>query len=501
MTPAPSEPDQPDGAEVIADPTDRVGRIEESGVDYLPESQRDSNPRNVFAVFAGGNLGWTIAVFGWVSIQLGLDFWGAVISTVVGTLIGTVVVLPLAGVSPRTGTNMTVSSGAFFGIRGRLIGSALSLVIAIVFAAITVWTSGDALVAAAHRLVGLPQNPVMLGVGYAVVSVVIVAVALFGHATIVAMQKFLVPVAAAVFVLGFVAFAPTFDVHSATGHFAVGGYWSTMVLSTVLATAGPISYAPIIGDYTRRISIKRHSDSSIRWALFAGLMFGTLLPAVLGAFAGSAMTVNSGEFMADLVSSSPFWFLIPILIVSIAGGFGQGVMCIYATGLDLETFFPRLKRVHTTALAAAVAVALLYVGVFVLDAVDAITAATVVVNAVATPWAVVMVVGALRTRTYDPYDLQAFAQGRRGGRYWFVRGWNPAAVAAWVGGSAFGLLSVQTDLYSGPLADIFGGIDPSAIGSGVVAAIIYLGLVMMSRQRMEVLDAPALATPAGPEPA
>lgn len=501
MTPAPSEPDQPDGAEVIADPTDRVGRIEESGVDYLPESQRDSNPRNVFAVFAGGNLGWTIAVFGWVSIQLGLDFWGAVISTVVGTLIGTVVVLPLAGVSPRTGTNMTVSSGAFFGIRGRLIGSALSLVIAIVFAAITVWTSGDALVAAAHRLVGLPQNPVMLGVGYAVVSVVIVAVALFGHATIVAMQKFLVPVAGAVFVLGFVAFAPTFDVHSATGHFAVGGYWSTMVLSTVLATAGPISYAPIIGDYTRRISIKRHSDSSIRWALFAGLMFGTLLPAVLGAFAGSAMTVNSGEFMADLVSSSPFWFLIPILIVSIAGGFGQGVMCIYATGLDLETFFPRLKRVHTTALAAAVAVALLYVGVFVLDAVDAITAATVVVNAVATPWAVVMVVGALRTRTYDPFDLQAFAHGRRGGRYWFVRGWNPAAVAAWVGGSAFGLLSVQTDLYSGPLAGIFGGIDPSAIGSGVVAAIIYLGLVMMSRQRMEVLDAPALATPAGPEPA
>lgn len=58
-------------------------------------------------------------MFGWVSIQLGLDFWGAVISTVVGTLIGTVVVLPLAGVSPRTGTNMTVSSGAFFGIRGR----------------------------------------------------------------------------------------------------------------------------------------------------------------------------------------------------------------------------------------------------------------------------------------------------------------------------------------------------------------------------------------------
>jgi purine-cytosine permease-like protein len=474
------------------DPADRVGHVEEAGVDYLPERERDSSPRNLFAVFTGGNFGWTIAVYGWVSIQLGLDFWGAAVSTVIGTLVGTLIVLPLAGISPRTGTNMTVSSGAFFGIRGRMIGSALSLLIAIVFAAITVWTSGDALVAAAHRLVGLPQNDATLAAGYALVSLLIVVVALYGHATIVAMQKFIVPIAGVVLLLGYLAFAGNFDPGFSTGEFAVGGYWQTFILSTVLATAGPISYAPIIGDYTRRISIRRYTDRGIRWALFAALMLGTLLPAILGAYAGSAMTVNTGDFMTDLVGSSPFWYLVPILIVSIVGGFGQGVMCIYATGLDLETFFPRLRRVHTTALAAAVAVALLYLGVFVFNAVDAITSATVIMNAITTPWAVVLVIGAIRTRFYDPYDLQAFAQRRRGGRYWFSAGWNVPAVLAWIAGSIFGVLSVYTDLYAGPLADLLGGIDPSAIGSGLIAAIVYLGFVMFSRTSVDAPDTPAL---------
>lgn len=484
------------------DPTDRVGHIEEVGVDYLPERERDSSPRNLFAVFTGGNFGWTIAVYGWVSIQLGLDFWGAVVTTTIGTLIGTLVVLPLSGVSPRTGTNMTVSSGAFFGIRGRLIGSALSLLIAIVFAALTVWTSGDALVGAAHRLFGLPQNDATHAVGYALVSALIVIVALYGHATIVAMQKFIVPIAGIVLILGYFAFSANFNPAYSTGTFAVGGYWQTFILSTVLATAGPISYAPIIGDYTRRISIRRYTGRSIGWALFAALMLGTLLPAILGAYAGSAMTVSTGDFMSDLVASSPFWYLIPILIVSVVGGFGQGVMCIYATGLDLETFFPRLRRVHTTALAAAVSVALLYLGVFVFNAVDAITSATVILNAITTPWAVVLVIGALRTRFYDPYDLQAFAQKRRGGRYWFTAGWNVPAVAAWLAGSLFGVLSVYTDLYAGPLANLFGGIDPSAIGSGIVAAIVYVGCVMFARARVDAPDLPVLVdlerTPAGP---
>ena len=114
---------------------------------------------------------------------------------------------------------------------------------------------------------------------------------------------------------------------------------------------------------------------------------------------------------------------------------------------------------------------LLYVGTFALDAVNSITAMTLVLNGLAAPWVVVNLLGFLLARRgrYDPDDLQAFNQGRRGGRYWFTGGWNLRAVVAWAAGSVFGLLAVQTELYTGPLANLAGGVDLSLLGSGAVA--------------------------------
>ena len=100
---------------------------------------------------------------------------------------------------------------------------------------------------------------------------------------------------------------------------------------------------------------------------------------------------------------------------------------------------------HTTLITSVAAIVLLYAGTFALDAVDSITAMTLVLNGVAAPWVVVNVLGFLVARRgrYDPHDLQAFNEGRRGGRYWFTGGWNLRAMAAWAAGSAFGLLRRQ----------------------------------------------------------
>ena len=68
----------------------------------------------------------------------------------------------------------------------------------------------------------------------------------------------------------------------------------------------------------------------------------------------------------------------------------------------------------------APAVVLLFVGTFVLDAVDSITAMTLVLNGVAVPWVIVNVLGLIVARrgTYDPHDLQAWGRRRhtRSGR-------------------------------------------------------------------------------------
>jgi purine-cytosine permease-like protein len=447
--------------------TDRPGAIEAAGVEYLPERARDSSPGNLCAVFLGANLTWTNVVFGAFAILFGLSFWQTLTSMAVGTAIGTLAVLPTAVIGPRTGTNMTVSSGAFFGIRGRFIGSFLALAIALGFAAVTVWTSGDALVAAAHRIFALPETNVVRGIGYAIVAALMVTVALYGHATIVAMQKIVVPVVGALMVAGVFAFAAGFSPGASSGEYALGSFWPTWTLCAVLFAAAPVSYGPTIGDYTRRISPIRFSDKQISLALGAGMFVGVLLPSMFGAYTALSFTNPTDSYLDDLVTAAPAWYVLPIVVISVLGGLSQGVLCIYASGLDLEGLAPQLKRTQTTIITAAVAIALLYVGVFVFDAVGSVTAMTVVLNAVITPWVAVLAVGALRSRTvgYDPVDLQAFAHGRRGGRYWFTRGWNIPAVAAWAAGSLFGVLAVNTTLYVGPLADIAAGVDLSTVGS------------------------------------
>ena len=466
---------------------DRAGRIEETGIDYIPEAARDSSPANLAMVFFGGNLAFSVIVFGWLPITFGLSWWSTVSASAIGLAIGTLVTAPLALLGPRTGTNNTVSSGAHFGVTGRLVGSGLTLAFALAYAAIAVWTSGDALVGAAHRLVGTPTGDGALAVGYALIATEIAVVALYGHGTVVALQRIVVPVVGVLLLLGIPAFAGGFDSGHAGGDYVLGGFWSTWMLAVTVAAAGPLSYAPSLGDYTRRISRRRHSDRRVLVAAGGGVYLGLLASTLFGAFTAVTFIDPGDSYVADLVAGAPGWYVLPILVIGLAGGVGQGVLNLYASGLDLEALVPRLRRVHTTLITSVAAIVLLYAGTFALDAVNSITAMTLVLNGLAAPWVVVNLIGFLVARRgrYDPDDLQAFNQGRRGGRYWFTGGWNLRALVAWAAGSAFGLLAVQTELYIGPLANVAGGVDLSLLGSGVVAGVVYLAALVIWPENIE----------------
>ncbi|NJC24172.1 purine-cytosine permease-like protein [Arthrobacter pigmenti] len=455
---------------------DRFGRIESAGIEYLPESERTSRPRNLFLVFFGGNFAFSVIVFGWLPITFGMDFIGAATACFVGIAVGTLLIAPLAILGPRTGTNNAVSSGAHFGIRGRLIGSGLTLLFALAYAAIAVWTSGDALVAGANRFFGTPLNDTMLAVGYAVIALEIILVALMGHGTVVAMQRFVAPIAGILLLIGIFAFAPGFDPSATQAGYLLGDFWPTWILTVVISAGGPLSYAPTLGDYSRRISRRKFSDRSVMIAACGGVFLGLYLSALFGAFTSVSLNALGGSYVADLVAGSPAWYVLPILIIALAGGLGQGVLNVYASGLDLEALIPRLKRVHTTLITSAAAIALLYLGVFVFNAVDSITAMTLILNCCAGPWVVINVLGFLVVRRgrYDPADLQVFNEGRRGGRYWNFGGWNLRAVIPWATGSVVGVLLVETELYSGPLAGLAGGVDLSLAASILAAAGLYL---------------------------
>ena len=123
-------------------------------------------------------------------------------------------------------------------------------------------------------------------IAYAAVAALMVTVALYGHATIVAMQKVVVPVVGALMVARRVRVRRRLrSRQSSGGEYALGGFWQTWALSAVLFAAAPISYGPD----DRRLhaanlgpAVQQHGRSARRWAI--GMFVGVLLPSLFGAF-------------------------------------------------------------------------------------------------------------------------------------------------------------------------------------------------------------------------
>jgi len=454
--------------------------VEAHGVGRIPEADRTAGPRDVVTILLGSNLAFSVVVFGWLPVAFGLGFWASLSAVAVGTVIGTVMVAPLALLGHRTATNNSVSSGASFGVLGRMVGSFVGLLLCLGYTALTVWTGGEALVSAVGRATGVPLGDGAYAVGYGLLAVLVTLAATYGFHLLVKLNTWIVPVVGASLALGLLAYAGSFHSAAQPGpqSYLLGSFWPTWVLALVASgIAGPLSYVTLLGDWTRYVSDAWHPRRVLR-ACATGLMLGLLVPTAFGVFSAVA-TEGTGarSYVAGLVAAAPAWYL-PLLVVSaVAGSVGQAGINLYSMGLDLDAILPRLTRVQSTAVVALVSTLLVFLGQFVWDAESAVTTFVLILTSLAVPWATITLIGFFRARgRIDADALQVFNAGRRGGRYWYHRGWNINATTAWVIGSVAGVLANSTDTFTGPLAAWVGGVDLSVATSALAAAGCYLVL-------------------------
>ncbi|MEP6814505.1 MAG: cytosine permease [Marmoricola sp.] len=454
--------------------------VEQFGVDTIPDDARTSRPREVILILWGGNMALSVGVFGWLAILYGLSWWASVTAIVVGTVLGALAVMPMALLGYRSGTNNSVTSGAYFGVQGRLVASIIGLLLCLGYVALTIWTGGEALVGGLDRVTGSAGSDAQFVVGYGVLAVAVAVVAIYGYRWLLRVNTLIVWIVGATIVVTVLGLWSRFDASyaGAPEQYALGGFWPTWLLAALTAgVAGPVSYVTQIGDWTRYISPQRHSPGRLMIALFIGLSGGLLIPTLWGAFISSIL-FDDLSFVAGLVNGVPGWLLAPVMVGALIGSLGQGGMNLYSMGLDLDAILPRLTRVQSTALVTALSTILVFLGKFVWDAEAAVTTFVVVLTSLATPWAVITMLGFWRTGgRYDTQALQVFNQRRTGGPYWYRGGWNLAALAGWLAGSIVGVLSNSTDSFTGPVATAISGVDSSFVTSGLTAALVYLTLV------------------------
>ncbi|MFF1562264.1 cytosine permease [Streptomyces sp. NPDC058293] len=453
--------------------------IEQRGVDTIPDEERTSGPRDIVSILLGSNLCLGVIVFGWLPVSFGLGWWASVTSVIAGTLLGTALTAPLALVSLRTGTNLSTSSGAQFGVRGRLVGSVVGLLLSLGYTALTVWIGGDAMTGVLHRLFGVPASGLTYGVVYALLAAATVIGAVYGYRVLLRLSRVLAVGMTALLALGVAAYAPHFTTAPLpdAGGYLLGSFWPTWLLALVAAgLSGPIAFITLLGDYTRYVSPARHSRRSVLRATWLGLIVGLLTPQLFGTFTAYAARAAL-DYAGSLVSASPTWYLIPLLLAASAGSVGNAGLMLYSMGLDLDAILPRASRTAATYTVAGVATVCVFVGHFAWAAQDAMTSFVLLLTAIGTPWAVITLIGFVRCRgVYDADALQVFNRRSRGGVYWYRNGWNPRAAASWALGAFVGLLSVSLPSYEGPLLSLTGGVDCSFLLSGLVGGAAYLAL-------------------------
>lgn len=456
--------------------------IEQRGVDTIPEEERTSGPRDLISILLGSNLCLGVIVFGWLPPSFGLGLWPSVTAIVTGTLVGIAFTAPLALVSLRTGTNLSTSSGAQFGVRGRLVGSVVGLLLSLGYTALTLWIGGDVMVGALSRLTGLPDTGVSRAVMYGVLAACTVVVAVFGYRLLLRMSKVLSIGMVVLLAVGVFAYAPDFTTAAPPEtSYLLGSFWPTWLLAAVAAgLSGPVAFITLLGDYTRYISPHKHSSRTVLWSTGLGLLVGLLVPQLFGTY--TALAARAGdEYAGPLVAAAPFWYLLPLLVAAAAGSVGNAGLMLYSMGLDLDAIVPRATRTTATLVAAAVATGFVFIGSFSWDVQTAMTSFVLVLTAIGTPWAVITLIGYVRCRgRYDEKSLQVFNQRSRGGVYWYSGGWNPRATVSWALGAATGLAAVTTPFYEGPLLALTGGVDCSFVLSGLVGGLVYTALTFRS---------------------
>ena len=465
----------------------RINEIETNGVEQIPDHQRTASPLDLFRLIFGGANTFSTAVLGSFPVLFGLSFQAGLLAILLGTLVGAVILAPMGLFGPINGTNNAVSSGAHFGVHGRIVGSFLSLLTAIAFFSLSVWSSGDALVGGAKRLIGLPENDLTLALAYGLFAVLVLAVCIYGFRFMLWVNKIAVWTASALFLLGIVAFGPSFDFNFA-GSVSHGqtGFWAAFIGSALVAMSNPISFGAFLGDWSRYIP-RTTSRVRIMGAVVLAQL-ATLLPSIFGLATATLVAVQAPDYITNnnyvggLLAVSPTWFFLPVCLLAVIGGMSTGTTALYGTGLDMSSVFPRvLSRVKATLLIGLMSIAFIFIGRFAANLVQSVSTFVVLIITCTTPWMVIMLIGLLQRRGwYCPQDLQVFTRGEKGGRYWFHHGWNWRSMGAWIPSALVGMCFVNLPgQFVGPLGDLAGGIDISLPVTLGLAAVIYLAMLKL----------------------
>jgi NCS1 family nucleobase:cation symporter-1 len=453
------------GAPVAAD---RPWSIELHAIEPIPDADRHGSPADLFRLWIGANVNYLVLITGALAIVQGLSPWGAVGAILVGNVLGCTVVGLSSIMGPKTGTAGIITSRTSFGQLGAVLPIFISTLAAVGWFSINSVIATESL-AKLMTFVGLPESPVVPGVAMLIVLTTETLTAIYGHATIIAAEKY-VALALVVLFLGFVALIlPRVDWHGALAAPHAAGF-ATWLLVTGLIFSYPLSWTNFASDYSRYLP---RSTPWQRVALATG--GGQFVALVCCELIGVAFALALGGVLtdpvADLPKLLPGWYLVPFLLAVVLGSIATNVPNGYTAGLGLLALRLPVRRVTSLLFVAAVTLAFRAVTLYYGHAIELYERWLGYVIIWTGPWISIVVVDYFgRGGRYASDDLMRWGPGA----YWYRGGVRLAGLGAFIAGLAASVIFSNSDLYASPLmTGYLGGTDLSFEAGMLVSGSLY----------------------------
>jgi nucleobase:cation symporter-1, NCS1 family len=450
---------------------EQATRLETNTIQPIPVDARHGTARDLFSVWFGSNLMLLTIVTGGLAVTVfALPFGWAIVGLVVGNLVGAVFMALHAAQGPTLGVPQMVQTRGQFGSLGSLLVVGIVIIMYLGFLSSNLVIGGEAI---ANVRPGLSDVP-----GIALVGVLSVIAAIFGHDLIHAYARVMTYLSGVVLLVtvGWIIW-----VHGLPPDFLTRNSLTASGFLGTVSTAAlwQIAYAPYVSDYSRYMP----RDTGVRtafWATYWGCTLGSLLPMILGAMVGLAATEKS--LVAGLATLTHG--IAPlVLIVFSVGVATTNAMNLYCGVLSVLTFGQTLFPAWMPKAAARAVISVVLFSLSLAGALlgkDSFLASytefILLLLYVLVPWTAVNLVDYYLLR-HGQYDVPSFFR-QDGGIYGRI---NAAAVECYVIGILVQLPFVVSPVYTGPAARAMGGLDISWIVGLAVTGPIYYWLAGRSQ--------------------
>lgn len=430
-------------AEVEAD---KAWSIEQHAIDPIPLKDRHGTPSELFRMWIGANTNYVVVVTGALALSQGLSLWQALGAILVGNLFGCFVLGLTTIMGPRTGTSGIMTSRSSFGQLGSFLPKAISLVSALSWFSINSVVATQAL-ETLLKMAGFHSQAVVW-VSLAIVLAAEILLAIFGHATIIAAEKWIAVVLAVLFggLAAFVVPHTSFAMASAINH--GGGSISQWLIAMGIIFAYPIGWANFASDYSRYFPAETSWKKIVLAAgggQFVALMFceiiGVLFATALGGTLGDDPVGQLSRFL-------PTWFIVPLLFSIILGGIAANVPNGYTAGLGLLSLRIPINRITSLTIIALFTLAFRVVTVFYGQFFDMYQLFLNYMVFWTAPWAAIVIVDYFMRRGH--YQADAWMKWGSGA-YWYSSGIFWPGVIALLVGTAASLVFSNSPTYVSPL--------------------------------------------------